>query len=1067
MKQKYLALLSLISLPIFGQTYSAEEFISTGIQFHEKESYDKAIEEYKKINISDSKYLIAQYEIINSLLAQKKQEEALTLSSKLYDAKKHVDFPDLLALHGIVLSENDKFEEALQVFNLGLEKQPESTHLLFNKAIVLYKQKKNQEVLDIFKKIISIDPSHTSVLYNLGTLALEDGKIVEGSLSLMTFLMLEPLSVNAQNALLALNKKYHQNYASKPKLKYSDKGDNFKELEELLNAQVQYHKDYPLKIGIDDIATRNMQAVLDYFENHSIKDGYFENQFGKYFKEIATAAHTKNYLYLSLASISSKFEKEYIKNEKELKNYVDNFLLTKITEQYFVGYRSNQKHKVFRDNGEKVFIPLNQKNEFEGIGIVENFFGTKKADITYKGNDLNGVKNYYEANGNLSYSENYLDGELTGEIKNYDNYANLILELNSKNGKANGKYATYFPTSGLNCEGVYIDDSYDGLTQCFYPDGTKKIVANYKNGQFHGEYKRYNEIGKLIVDSNYTDNEINGNYFEYYDDGTLKTESKYVKGKPLTYSTYYPNSKTETQITYKDHKIISNENFSFNGKLLEKENYDSKENLVSVENYDENGHKYQTHYFKNGKYSHSEFQLANETLIKNKDKSFYQNFNAVGNLIAEGNFSKSKPVGEWKYYDALGYLKSKTTFDNDGNYLKVEAFLKNGQKDYIVTYKDNLYNGLFKDFWNDKIKYTQYYDANGLNGPEILYYDNGKIQANSFYINNNLENEKYIYTQNEKLYRKDLMSENLIINSTFYLFDKPHTFEFVGKNGKFTYKETPAVSKTIELKNGQLHGSSIKKAGDLILIKENYINNALHGKQIHNAPTGKLIFEGEFVSGKQHGSSKYYDDLGNLKHTSEYVWGKENLVKTSYIPGVNKKHLEIQLIADERHGNSTIYGTNGEVLAVFEYYFGVPISYQIATKNGKLSDKLPFTKEVTKIESYYKNGTKALEINFKDFSYNGDYILNFENGAVAFQAQYNLGWIDGINRINYENGKTYMQTSFKNGKREGTTTYYEPNGNKLIETEFSEDEIHGTYKIYENNKIKNTYTFDSDILVSI
>lgn len=1067
MKQKYLALLSLISLPIFGQTYSADTIISAGIELHQKESYDKAIEEFKKINISDSKYLIAQYEILNSLLAQKKHSEALAFSSELYKTKKYLEFPDLLPLHGIVLSENDKLEEAIEVFNIGLEKQPESTHLLFNKAIVLYKQKKNQEVLDLFKKIILIDPSHTSALYNLGTLALEDGKIVEGSLSLMTFLMLEPLSANAQNALLALNKKYHQNYATKPKLKYSEKGDDFKELEELLNAQVQYHKDYVLKISIDDIAIRNMQAIMDYFESHSIKDGYFENQFGKYFKEIAAAGHTKNYLYLSLASISSKFEKEFSKNEKELKNYVDHFLLTKITDQYYVGYRNNQKYKVFRENGEKGFIPLNQKNEFEGIGIIENYFGTKKADITYKNNMLNGIKNYYETNGNLTLSENYKDGELTGVVKNYDANTKLTIEINSKNGKADGKYATYFPTSGLNCEGTYLDDAYNGLSQCFYPDGTTKIIANYKNGQFNGAYKRYNEIGKLIVESNYVDNEIDGSYLEYYDDGNIKTESKYEKGKPLSYITYHPNGKIESQITYKDHKIISNENFSFNGKLLEKENYDSKENLTSSENYDESGHKYQTHYFKNGKYSHSEFQLVNEAVLKNKDKSFYQNFNAVGNIIAEGNFSKSKPVGEWKYYDDLGYLKSKTTFDNDGNYLKVEAFLNNGHKDYSVSYKDNSYNGLFQDFWNNQVKYTQYYDANGLNGPEVLYYDNGKIQTNSFYINNNLENDKYVYTQNEKLYRKDLMSENLVISSTYYLGEKPYTFEFAGKNGNFTYNETPIVFKTATLKNGQLHGSLIKKAGDLVLMKENYTNNVLHGKQIYNAPTGKVIFEGEFVSGKQHGSSKYYDDLGNLKHNSNYVWGKENVVKTSYIPGINKKHQEIQLIADERHGNTTIYGTNGETLAVFEYYFGAPVNYQTVDKNGKLSEKLPFTKQVTKVESYYKNGTKGLEINFKDFSYNGDYVLNFEDGTTAFQAQYTTGWIHGINRINYENGKTYMQAPYKNGKREGTTTYYEQNGNKLIESEFSEDEIHGTYKIYENNKIKNTYTFDSDILVSM
>lgn len=1067
MKNSYLAFLAIISLPSFGQTYSAEEFISTGIQQHQEESYNKAIETFKKVNLSDPKYLTAQYEIINSLVAQKNFEEALILSSKLYNDKKFTELPELLAVHGIVLSENNKLEEALKTFDFGLERQPLSAHLLSNKAVVLRKQNKNQEALDIYKKIISIDPTHTSAVYNLGIMALEDGKIVEGSMALMTYLMFEPLTGTSANALVALNKKYHQNYSNKPKLKYSESGDNFKELEELLNAQVQYHQNFSLKIGIDDVATRNMQAIVDYFETHEIKDGYFENQFGKNFKEIATAGQTKNYLYFSLASVSANFEKEYNKNEKELKNYIDNFLTTKISEQYFVSYREGKKYKIFRENSEKVILPLNQKNELEGIGIVETLLGTKKADITYKNNNLNGIKNYYDPNGNLSLSENYLDGEITGTVKDYILDNKLILDIESTNGKANGKYTTYYPTSGKNCEGTYVDDFYNGLSECFFPDGTKRIIANYKNGNFNGEYKRFNETGTLVLHTNYTENEIDGDFLEYYDNGNLKVESKYIKGKPLTYTTYHPNKKVENQITYQDHKIVSSELFSVDGKLLEKENYDAKENLISAESFDESGHKYQTHFFKNGKYSNSEFQFTNAPVLKNKDKTQYQNYNALGNLIAEGSFEKSKPVGEWNYYDELGYLKSKTTFDNDGNYLKVEAFLNNGQKDYKISYKENLYNGLFEDFWNNKIKYTQYYDENGLNGPEILYYDNGKVYTNSFYINNNLENEKYIYTQNQKLYRKDILSTNLTMASTFYLLDTPITFEYAEKNGKFTIKETAAISKTFELKNGQLHGTSTKQAGSLVLNKENYTNNVLHGKQIYNAPTGKPIIETDYFTGKRHGVSKQYDHLGNPIINSQFEWGKENAVRIVFIPGINKKSNEINFINDQRHGTNTIFGTNGETLAVIHYYYDTPTSYQTVDKKGKLSDKISFTKEINKIESHYKNGNKALEINLKNFLYNGDYKLNFEDGSLAYHVQYNFGRLNGSQLINYENGQRYMQTSFINGRQEGNTIYFDKNGDKLIETNYSEDELHGNYKIYENNKIKHNYTLDSDILVAL
>src|SRR5690606_31403500 len=272
MKKFCLSIISLIWVPSFSQTtYSTNDILQKGMEFQDNNSFDKAIETYKEISLSDPKYLVSQFEIINSLLAKKELEKALELSTSLYNNKKHRELPDLLAIHGIVLSENNQLDQAIAVFDEGLKTQPESTHLLINKAVVFRKQQKNQQALDLYKKIIDIDPSHTSALRHLGELALEDGKIVEGSLALMTFLMFEPMSEQARNTLVILNKKYHQNFSNTPVLKYSERGDHFKDLEDLLNAQVQYHKDFPLKINIDDIAVRNMQAIIDYFETHEIK----------------------------------------------------------------------------------------------------------------------------------------------------------------------------------------------------------------------------------------------------------------------------------------------------------------------------------------------------------------------------------------------------------------------------------------------------------------------------------------------------------------------------------------------------------------------------------------------------------------------------------------------------------------------------------------------------------------------------------------------------------------------------------------------------------------------------
>src|SRR5690606_40878484 len=68
-----------------------------------------------------------------------------------------------------------------------------------------------------------------------------------------------------------------------------------------------------------------------------------------------------------------------------------------------------------------------------------------------------------------------------------------------------------------------------------------------------------------------------------------------------------------------------------------------------------------------------------------------------------------------------------------------------------------------------------------------------------------------------------------------------------------------------------------------------YVNNVLHGKQIYNAPTGKLTYEADYFAGKRHGLSKKYDHLGNPINSLQFEWGKENFVRTVFIPGINKK----------------------------------------------------------------------------------------------------------------------------------------------------------------------------------
>ena len=109
----------------------------------------------------------------------------------------------------------------------------------------------------------------------MGSIALENGNIVEGSLALLSYLAIAPTGKFAQEAVLKLNNKFGENYLTKGKVVFSTSGDNFEELETILRNQLPLRKAYKLKTEIDDVIMRQMQAVMEYSLEHKMDNGFF------------------------------------------------------------------------------------------------------------------------------------------------------------------------------------------------------------------------------------------------------------------------------------------------------------------------------------------------------------------------------------------------------------------------------------------------------------------------------------------------------------------------------------------------------------------------------------------------------------------------------------------------------------------------------------------------------------------------------------------------------------------------------------------------------------------------
>ena len=1067
MKKHYILLAVIANLHAYSQTtYNSSELIQKGIELKNEGKFVEASKNFEEVNISDPNYLIGQYELISAHLSANELEKSLKLSTQLYNDKKYEEYPDLLSLHGIVLSNNDKLQEAMEVFEVAEKKFPQSTHVLFNKAVVYQKQNKKQEALNTYKQIIEIDPTHTSALYNLGLIALEDGKIVNGSLALMTYLMVDPIGAQAKQSIWTLNKKYHQNYSNKPTLQYNE-NDSFKELEQLLMAQVQFHENFKLKVTIDDIAIRNMQAILDYLEKYPLKtDDFYTKQFAAPLKKIATDQQTANYLYTTTLSIGDIVEKDLNKQKKNIENYIENYLSNQILPSYYSVSKDNTTYRIFREGYEKAYAQVKPTdlNFKEGKTYAENTIGYKTAESTYKNNLLNGAKTYFIPMGNIVIIENYKDDVLNGLNKEF--YQNNVLkgEYNYTNGNLSGLYKAYYPTSNLHCEGFYENNEYNQKSECFYPNGSKRLVATYLNGKFNGLYENYDEIGNLIFKTNYLNNEIDGDIKEYYFNNTIKRAGTYKNGKPVTDTYYFFDGKKAAENEYKDGKMVAQTFYRIDGTLLNKILYDNKEQKTENHDYNRSNQVYQIDYFKNGSYDKTEYKLANVKPANTGNKKQF-NYNALGKLVSEGNYSKDVAIGEWSYYDAFGNLKSKNIYDNEGKITSTEGYATSGNISYKINYKDNVYYGKYEQYLNNKLVQLSYYNENGLNGPDLVYYPSGVLHYNSFYTDGLLTNNKFTYSINNNLINTEHYISNILTQTTSYLTPTPTTFNFENKTGVFETQVTPVTFQKYELKNGVKNGVTILKTKDLVLEKENFVNNNFHGKQEYFNILGNKTAEINTVNGLKHGNSKWYDEMGNLRASGDYVLNETLGTFSNYYYN-QKPYSTSTYEQDIKHGPHTYFDFNGNKIAEIIFYEGTPIKYTTYNTNGN-----EITKDITNgtfdMVSYYKNGNKSIEINFKNYEYNGVYKIFFENGKPAIEMEFNNGNQNNKENTYYANGTLYVSKNYENNYLTKTTTYYSENGNKALDINYAFDLLHGNYIIYENNNIKTTAKFNTDQLVEI
>lgn len=1085
-KFKMKKLLFVLFIGYYSSSYSQTDYtfvydndliLKKGIALYEEKKYADAIKEYEKISKVDPKYLDAQYEKAMALAALEKKDELKAFFEDLYAKNVMPEFPTLYTLYGSFLSDQKEYDLSEKIFKEGEKFLPNSSNFLYNFAILHIRKEESQKAVDLLERIITYDPNHGSSHYLLGAIALDNGKIVEASLAMMSYLAIAPNGRYAEKAINNLNAKYGENYLGTNKIVFSKSGDNFEEMEVILRNQLPLKSAYKVKSEIDEVIIRQIQAVAEYTLEHKMGNGFFETIYIPWIKDIMEKQRFEAYSYYILQSMEEKIGKKLTSKKKLMIDFNDNYVLGDFWNSF-----GKRKMDLFGTQQEVIVslkdqVPyligpqINGKSEGKHKYLNEN--GNLAGELNFKDNELDGYQKYFDEKGTLIEEKSFKNGKVDGtRTAYYSNGLKSVVE-NYTDGVLNGLGTSYYVNGGKQCEVNFIQGERDGKLVCLYPNGNIKSETNYVNGKLNGLCVSYNEVGDITETYTCSNDLIEGKYLEYYDGKLVRSEAEYTNGKIKdSYKMYYSNGVLEKENTYEGGKIKKSITYFPTGKMATESLFNENEELETYNYFDHNGNKYFEEKYKSGELK-SGIQYS-----KNNPKPVAMSLSSKpfvmkdfdGNQLAAGNFENGKKTGEWNHHFTSG-TQSLKEFYSQGNLNGLsQDYNKNGSINSIKNYTNDTLNGLYEVYENGRLDRIYTYDKGRQNGPYKTFYTDGSLKSEGFLVNGGTNFEKLFFWQNGAIsksekYIEDEMTLSEMFNSKG---EKEISFDFNNKTGKFTTSHNNgATILSIELVNGKLNGKLLEKDKfNNPMTETEFINGVRHNTYKDYSPLGTIYRESTFYAGQMNGLDKVYDMVGNLRFTNERTFGIENGKSTRFYHN-KMKMQEFNQLNGATEGDYTYFNQKGEPILIIGYQDNCIKYYIKKNKTGELNEKVEVIGETAEITSSYPSGKIAIAIKYVKGNVEGKLTINNELGKPEYESSNTNNLLNGERLEYYTNGKIYKKERFINGNFEGLQEYFKEDGKPWLSAEYKNDELHGNVLIYNEGKLTTTKKYDSDELVEI
>jgi antitoxin component YwqK of YwqJK toxin-antitoxin module/Tfp pilus assembly protein PilF len=1066
----------------------SNQLIFNGGLAHQEQRYDDAIEFYGKVNINDTNYALAQYQMAISYGADENYKKAQEILKDLLDYKVSYDFKHLVYLFlGNAYDMNKQPNRAIETYTEGLKLMPYQYSLLYNRGICYENAGKYKEAIKDYQDAIQGNVYHTQSHMRLGALCARMGLYDQAMLSFMAAIWNEPNGEYAAYAVTTmesiangtfeesnLDQVVYENSEEDPYAKYNTIFENQDALRPGYKVKLSFSTDYAKQFDL-------------FLKNNKYKPGnhdFWNMTYMKFFEKVYASKKYDLFILLTLASIDNaeiqaKVNAKYAKITSFYDaSKVDFFKFSEDRYMEFEGkmqevvvdYSNSYLNSIGRATGTTERVPvgnfyyyhpngtlrmvahLNEKGEPIGKWEIYNDFdGSKIRELEFLDPTTKMNYDYYDS-GELYYK--YVMKNELAEDTVYAYYRNgsVLEKFVVKRGMKNGPYWSYYPNGTLQQQLFYEMDVLSGDVKTYHLNGALESECTVKNGLVQGKRTTYYPNKQAETDYDYVDDQFDGPFKEYYSNGQLKEEGTYKKGIQVGVGkVYYSNGALSTNITTDESGKQTGESvfYDIDGKKFQQLDF-TKGALNKITYFDKQG---------NAK------ELA---ALKGKKMDYVRTY-PDGKIQTKGSMTNDLYEGKWEYFDHYGNLAKVENYDKGILVDTMIYYHSNGKVKQAFQIEAGANNGLFLEYnaFGDLVSEGRF--KNNTQDKEwFSYYPDGTIEGESYYLEGTRHGYQIDYNVKGGIYAIEHFDNGKMI------FDRylDTLEEVIGEFGQFNGE--------VSLKS--LNNSYVRFVG-------HYVNGYSDGKFTHYGPEGGVLEEGTFVNNLTTGVYKWFYEDGKLLRECTYVNGEKNGVETSYYPNGNKssvynyadglmqgdfvdyhengkENFKGACLDNERHGRIVTYGEKGEIAMVRYYDQGVIVSYSYLGTDGKEVTPIPLEGNEMNVVCYFKNGKKSMEHKRINGLIDGTYIVYHENGVKQEESHFMHGEEHGKTVEFYDTGKTRREADYEKGFLHGWNILYYPNGNMKEKVPYIFNKRHGTASYYsvDGKLIRTTKYFDDAAL---